>query len=89
MSSLVSSFVRLMSSLSLLRKGLFTCVNFVDCIIFSMSSSNSFDSSIGGGFLVDLAVCVFEVGGHIKVEEEVSFPALSAQKLLGFSDKAL
>ena len=47
-----------MSSLSFLRKGLFTCVNFVDCIILSMSSSNSFDSSIGGGFLVDLKLCL-------------------------------
>ena len=54
MSSLVSFFMRLVSPLSLLRKGLFTCLNFVDCIIFSMSSSNPFDSSIGGGFLVDL-----------------------------------
>ena len=58
MSSLVSFFMRLVSSLGLLRKGLFTCVNFVDCIIFSMSSSNSFDSSIGGGFLVDLKLYV-------------------------------
>ena len=54
MSSLVSFFMRLVSSLSLLRKGLFTCLNFVYCIIFSMSCSNFFNSSIGGGFLVDL-----------------------------------
>ena len=54
MSSLVSFFMRLVSSLSLLRKGLFTCLNFADCTIFSMSSSNSFNSSIGGGFMVDL-----------------------------------
>ena len=54
MSSLVSFFMRLVSPLSLLRKGLFNCLNFVDCTIFSMSSSNPFDSSIGGGFLVDL-----------------------------------
>ena len=46
--------MRLVSSLSLLRKGLFTCLNFVYCIIFNMSCSNSFNSSIGGGFLVDL-----------------------------------
>ena len=78
MSSLVSFFMSLMSSLSFLRKGLFTCVNFVDCIILSMSSSNSFDSSIGGGFLVDLKLCVFVVGGHNRVEEEVKFPAYSA-----------
>lgn len=57
-------FVVLVSSLSLLRKGLFTCLNFVDYIIFSMSSLNSFDSSIGEGFLVD-----FGVGDRIKVEE--------------------
>ena len=37
---------------------MFTCVNFVDCIIFSMSSSNSFDSSIGGVFSVDLKLYV-------------------------------
>ena len=78
MSSLVSFFMSLMSSLSFLRKGLFICVNFVDCIIFSMSSSNSFDSSIGGGFLVDLKLCVLVVGGHNRVEEEVKFPAYSA-----------
>ena len=42
------------SFLSLLRKGLLTCMNFVDCTILSMSSSNSFSSSTGGGFLVDL-----------------------------------
>ena len=30
------------------------CLNLVDCIILSMSFSNSFNSSIGGGFLVDL-----------------------------------
>ena len=46
--------MRSVSSLSLVRKGLFTCLNFVDCIISSMSSSNPFNSSIGGGFLVDL-----------------------------------
>ena len=46
--------MRSVSSLSLLRKGLLTCLNFVDCTIFSMSSCNSFSSSIGGGFLVDL-----------------------------------
>ena len=50
--------MRSMSSLSLLRKGLFTCFNFVDCIIFSISSSNFFSSSIGGGFLIDLKPCV-------------------------------
>ena len=42
------------SFLSLMRKGLLTCMNFVDCTILSMSSSNSFSSSTGGGFLVDL-----------------------------------
>ena len=43
------------SSLSFLRKGLFKiCLNLVDCIILSMSFSNSFNSSTGGGFLVDL-----------------------------------
>ena len=46
--------MRSVSSLSLLRKGLLTCLNFVDCTIFSISSSKSFSSSIGGGFLVDL-----------------------------------
>ena len=42
------------SSLSLLRKGLLMCLNLVDCIILTMSFSNSFNSSTGGGFLVDL-----------------------------------
>ena len=54
MSSLGSFLMRLVSSLSLLRKGSLTCLNFVDCAILGMSSSNSFSSSIGGGFLVDL-----------------------------------
>ena len=54
MSSLVSFFICLVLSLSLLRKGLFTCLNFADCKIFSMSSENFFSSSSGGGFLVDL-----------------------------------
>ena len=54
MSSLVSSFMRLVSSLSLLRKRLFICLNLVNCIIFDMSYSNSFNSSVGGGFFVDL-----------------------------------
>ena len=70
--------MRSMSSLSLLRKRLFTCFNFVDCIVFSMSSSNSFNSSIGGVLDRLEAVCVFGVGGRIRVEEEVSFPAHSA-----------
>ena len=42
------------SFLSLVRKGLLTCMNFVDCTFLSLSSSNSFSSSTGGGFLVDL-----------------------------------
>ena len=42
------------SSLSLLRKGLLMCLNLGDCIILSISFSNSFNSSTGGGFLVDL-----------------------------------
>ena len=54
MRSLASFLMRSVSSFSLSRKGLFTCLNFVDRIILSMSSSNSFNSSIGGGFLVDL-----------------------------------
>ena len=54
MSSLVSFFMCLVLSLSLLRKGLFTCLNFVDCKIFSMPSENFFNSWSGGGFLVDL-----------------------------------
>ena len=67
--------MRLVSSLSLLRKGLFTCLNFVYCIIFNMSCSNSFNSSIEGGVLGRLeAVRVFGVSGRIRVEEEVSFP---------------
>ena len=59
MRSLVSCLMRLVSSLSLLRKGLLTCLNFVDCTFFSISSLNSFSSSIGGGFLVDLKPYVF------------------------------
>ena len=55
------------------------CLNLVDCIILSRSFSNSFNSSTGSGFLVD---CV-------RVEEEVSFPTHSAEKLLGFFDKSL
>ena len=78
-----------MSSLSFLRKGLFTCVNFVDCIILSMSSSNSFDSSIGGGFLVDLKLCVFVVGGHNRVEEEVKISSVLCVETARFFDKAL
>ena len=54
MSSFVSFLIFMASSLSLLRKGLLMCLNLVDCIILSMSFSNSFNSSIGGGFLVDL-----------------------------------
>ena len=53
-SSFVSFLIFMASSLSLLRKGLLMCLNLVDCIILSMSFSNSFNSSIGGGFLVDL-----------------------------------
>ena len=53
-SSLGSFLMRSVSSFSLLRKGLFTCLNFTDWIIFSMSSSKSFNSSVGVGFLVDL-----------------------------------
>ena len=54
MSSFVSFLIFMASSFSLLRKGLLMCLNLVDCIILSMSFSNSFNSSIGGGFLVDL-----------------------------------
>ena len=46
--------MRSVSSFSLSRKELFTCLNFTDWIIFSMSFSKSFNSSMGGGFLVDL-----------------------------------
>ena len=53
-SSLGSFLMRLVSSFNLLRKGLFTCLNFTDWIIFSMSSSKSFNSLMGGGFLVGL-----------------------------------
>ena len=53
-SSLGSFLIRSVSSFSLFRKGLFTCLNFTDLIIFSMSFSKSFNSSMGGGFLVDL-----------------------------------
>ena len=42
------------SSFSLFSKGLFTCLNFKDWIIFSMSSSKSFNSSVGDEFFVDL-----------------------------------
>ena len=47
-SSFVSFLIFMASSLSLLRKGLLMCLNLVDCIILSMSFSNSFNSSIGG-----------------------------------------
>ena len=53
-SSLGSFLMRSVSSFSLLRKGLFTCLNFTDWIILSISSSKSFNSSMGGRFLVDL-----------------------------------
>ena len=53
-SSLGSFLMRLVSSFNLLRKGLFTCLNFTDWIIFSMSSWKSFNSLMGGGFLVGL-----------------------------------
>ena len=53
-SSLGSFLMRSVSSFSLSRKELFTCLNFTDWIIFSMSFSKSFNSSMGGGFLVDL-----------------------------------
>ena len=53
-SSLGSFLIWSVFSFSLLRKGLFTCLNFTDWIIFSMSSSKSFNSSMEGGFLVDL-----------------------------------
>ena len=43
--------MRSVSSFSLSRKELFTCLNFTDWIIFSMSFSKSFNSSMGGGFL--------------------------------------
>ena len=55
------------------------CLNLVDCIILIRSFSNSFNSSTGGGFLVDCA----------RVEEKVSFPTHSAEKLLGFFDETL
>jgi len=53
-SSFVSFLIFMALSLSLLRKGLLTCLNLVDCIIMSMSVSNTFNSSTRGGFLVDL-----------------------------------
>ena len=59
MSSLVSFFYAFGVVFVVLRKGLFTCLSFVDCIIFSMSSSNSFNSSIEGGFLVAACVLIF------------------------------
>ena len=54
MRSLGSFLMRSVSSFSLSRKELFTCLNFTDWIIFSMSFSKSFNSWMGGGFLVDL-----------------------------------
>ena len=75
-SSLGSFLMRWVSCFSLLRKGLFTCLNFTDWIIFSMSFLKSFNSSMGGGFLVDLKPLVsFE--GRVGIEKEVGFPAYS------------
>ena len=54
MSSFVSFIIFMASSLSFSRKGLLICLILVDCIILSMSFSNSFNSSTGSGFLVDL-----------------------------------
>ena len=53
-SSFVSFLIFMASSLNLSRKGLLMCLNLVDYIILSMSFSNSFNSSTGSGFLVDL-----------------------------------
>ena len=52
--SLGSLRISSVSSFSLLRKLLFTCLNFTELIILNMSSSKSFSSSIGGVFFVDL-----------------------------------
>ena len=41
----INFLIFMASSLSLLRKGLLMCLNLVDCIILSMSFSNSFNSS--------------------------------------------
>ena len=77
--SLGSFFIWSVSFFSLLRKGLFTCLNFTDWIIFSMSSSKSFNSSMGDGFLVDLKPYVSMVDEVVsRVEKEVGFPAHSA-----------
>ena len=56
--------MRPVSSFRFLRERLFTSLNFVDRIIFSMSSSNFFNSWIGGGFLVNLKP-------HVSLEEVV------------------
>ena len=52
------------SSFSLLRKALCTCLNFTDWIFFSMSSSKSYNSSMGGAFFVELKL-------YISVADEV------------------
>ena len=41
----INFLIFMASSLSLLRKGLLMCLNLVDCIILSMSFSNSFNCS--------------------------------------------
>ena len=61
-SSFVSFLIFMASSLSLLRKGLLMCLNLVDCIILSVSFSNSFNSSTGGGFLVDFKKLYVSLG---------------------------
>ena len=50
----VSFLIFMATSLRLSRKRLLMCLNLIDCIILSMSFSNSFNSSTGSGFLVDL-----------------------------------
>ena len=57
-SSFVSFLIFMASSLSLLRKGLFMCLNLADCIIIIISS-NSFNSSTGGGFYVHIYIYIY------------------------------
>ena len=84
-----SLFPLLICFTSLLRSFknlLLTGLNFVVWIIFSIPSSNSFNSSIGSGFLVDLKPYVFLVDeGWSGLRKKCAFQRVLRKKFSVFS----